>query len=922
MKHLRPFHAMFSLSVIMALVLMGCQGAAAPTRTPAPTSTQTVTPTNTLTPTASNTATDTPTSTVTTTNTATSTSTATSTATATTTSTATNTPNATPTFTPTPSPTSAPPQTVQQSLTNLGVNTSPTKRIDDRGRILPNTYSPYGSSLELNKKDELFVVGVPLANRTDKAALLEDFTGASNVVTPSILKSFAPAAAPWSNVTTPATASSSNPQVLRAMAAGDVDADGFEETLVATIRQSSVFLTIIDDKAAGYQTSEIAIPMTAPIVPKDVSLAVGDVDGGGRDEVGVFVSGAEIVSVTYFRIVSNSPISIIGVGAPLQFPFASGVLYTSAEMGNIDYDNGLETVMVINSLVRTGGVDTGSALYYIFDDFGENHNGRLLQTNSVSILVNGQDKPAVVADAALGDIDGDNLDEVVLAGLANYTEPGSCAANDYIMMALDDNMNQMKNLGTNVLNYRNSQCQDESPNPIRYTYVNTLDIDGDHFAEVQINQFVFDDWRNGAWQPIKLKNGQNSRIEDQALIANPGGNLKWVDRSSFVMSTGDVTGDGREDVITYTQVGGTSVNVYGMSQTAPNGGVGRLTTLNTSFQNSESFLNPLVLPVNVDNDTPLLSYDVGSYQLVFTQPIIIAAIAAPPCYGPDSGVDQVTSACTTAFGQVTSTTTTKEQTVSVRASVSFGFSVEERVFTQSSLELKATLATTSSFIQGQAYSFEKSVVFTTGPLEDSVIFTTVPLDRYTYTIVSHPDSALIGKHLYVDLPREPITLIVERDFYNSNVSQGSLKIDNSIFSHSVGDPRSYPTLNDKNAIKGQHVSQFLENGPQSVGQGSGNTQVTMAVGNTLSQGHSMAVDFDLDVEGSVGAVLAGFSVGAGKENALSIESGNLTQYIGTIGSLTNRTTFGTKQYSFGLFTYVYSSPTNGQQFQVIDYWVQ
>ena len=84
----------------------------------------------------------------------------------------------------------------------------------------------------------------------------------------------------------------------------------------------------------------------------------------------------------------------------------------------------------------------------------------------------------------------------------------------------------------------------------------------------------------------------------------------------------------------------------------------------------------------------------------------------------------------------------------------------------------------------------------------------------------------------------------------------------------------------------------------------------------------MAVDFDLEVQGSVGAVLAGFSVGAGKENALSIESGTQTQYIGTIGSLTNRASFGANQYSFGLFTYVFSSPTNGQQFQVIDYWVQ
>ncbi len=912
MTHSRRSYLCACIMFGFALIMVGC----GPAATPKPTDTPTTTPTATDTSTSTNTPTVTNTATLTATNTHTPTATNTATTAPTDTATATATVTITPTLTPTPTPTVSAPSTVQDSLNQLGVNTNAGKRVDDKRHSLPDSYSPFGSTYSLNKKDELMVVGVPLANRSDNATLIEDLTGASGTTNPTVLTSFPSSSAPWSTMT---ASSAPNPQVQRAMAAGDIDGDGYEETLIVTIRQDAAFLRIIDDKSAKYASTEVPLP-TGVNKPSDISVAAGDLNGDGKADMAVAITGSDQIIVDFYTFGSVNPATKTLMNEQI-YPAPTGINYTSIKVGNIDYDNGLETVVVMNTLNRTNTVDTGSVRYSILDDYSQGHTGKEIKNGVFSIVVSGVTKNAVVADAAIGDVDGDNLGEIVFAGLGNFTEPGSCQANDYLMMSLDDATNNFKDLGTNLKNYRNTNCQDENPNPIRYVYVNTLDIDGDQFAEVQVNQFIYEDWRGGSWKPLAFTDGRVSQIEDTALIASPGGNQKWISRNTFVMAVGDVTGDGREDIITYTQAGGQAVNVYGVSQTSPKGGISRLVSLNVQFSNSENALNPILLPVNVDNDTPLLSYDAGSYQLVFTAPIVIAAIAAPPCYDPNGTVKQITDACTTAFGQSSSTTTTNEQTVTVRASVSFGFSFEERLFTQSAIELKGTLSTSASKIQSQSYSLEKGVVYTTGAMEDSVIFTTVPIDRYTYTIVSHPKAELIGQKVFVNLPRDPITTIVERGFYNAHITDGSLKIDDSIFKHTVGDPQSYPSKADKDLLKENHIGHFLENGPRSVGQGTGNIQVFMNVGNTLSKGHVLAVDFDFSVDATFGAVLAGFSVGAGTEKALSIESGDTTQYIGTIGNLSAKD-FGPNSYSYGLFTYVYKTPSKGQEFQVIDYWVE
>ena len=209
-------------------------------------------------------------------------------------------------------------------------------------------------------------------------------------------------------------------------------------------------------------------------------------------------------------------------------------------------------------------------------------------------------------------------------------------------------------------------------------------------------------------------------------------------------------------------------------------------------------------------------------------------------------------------------------------------------------------------------------MFTSAPEEDLVVFTTVPVDRYVFTILSHPDPALIGDRVVVNYPRSPITLQAERTFYNETIPAGAQRVDELVFQHVVGDTSTYPSRTAKNAL--QSLYGGLEVGPQAVGQGAGTTEVTLNVGSSISSGGSLAFGFELEVNATAGAVLAGVSVGVESTNTWRVTSGNSTTYTGVVGAI-DAANFADNGYSFGLFTYVYDQPGN-QQFQVLNYWVE
>ncbi|MEM6929130.1 MAG: hypothetical protein AAF602_19485, partial [Myxococcota bacterium] len=202
-------------------------------------------------------------------------------------------------------------------------------------------------------------------------------------------------------------------------------------------------------------------------------------------------------------------------------------------------------------------------------------------------------------------------------------------------------------------------------------------------------------------------------------------------------------------------------------------------------------------------------------------------------------------------------------------------------------------------------------------LEDAVVFTTIPYDRYTYEVVSHPDPDLVGGTVEVSLPREPLILKVERSFFNDNVVGDNVTIGSDIFDHVVGDLSSYPSAARKDALLATYGG--LENGPIGVGEGIGSSSLTIDVAEEVSVGGSLGIEVEQSVEVTAGPAMAGFSVGYGAEASLTVTSGTSTTYSVTVGDLSAET-FTDQQFSYGMFTYV--QPLAGQEFEVLNFWVE
>jgi hypothetical protein len=477
-------------------------------------------------------------------------------------------------------------------------------------------------------------------------------------------------------------------------------------------------------------------------------------------------------------------------------------------------------------------------------------------------------------------------------------------------------------------------CSAGSPGELRYVHVNALDLDGDALPEIQANQYVFEDFVNAApFTQYQWGFGENDEplyavIDDASLFADSGGFTGRFDLDTSTMMTGDGTADGRQNVVFYSQATN-RLETWGLSN--PDAGDPplsepifdrdwRMMNAVTVQDPGAEPIRPQILASNVNYDSLAIRFSEGEYKLIFTEPIIIAALAAAPCA---NDLGQNPDACRTSFGTSSSVTVTEENSLSIRASATVGFETEFSALgvKVTGFEVLGTLTARASLIQSSAYTVTKRIVYTTGPIEDTVIFTTIPLDQYTYEITSHPDPELVGSKVVISLPREPIEVQVERERYNANVITGGPMIDDRVLGSTPGDLSSYPSASDKNELLAEFFG--LDVGPQAVGNSGGNSELSINVATESGLGVGYGVDYDLTVKGTVGTVVAGFGVGWSADRSLQIIHGEESEYAGSVADMDVPTEeFGQTRYSWGLFTYIYDDPVSAQQYEIINYWVE
>jgi hypothetical protein len=793
------------------------------------------------------------------------------------------------------------PDPVARTLDAFGVSSEPTPRRDEQDQALDESYSPLGAAPTLGRRAELVMVGLDLQGDDEQRSffLYEDGSAGApaGYYDPEILFNLG---ADELEDDRPSTVAGRAPQTYRAVAAGDVDGDGLDEILILQHRDPELVLRVIEDRQQGFAMTEFVVTVDASI--DDVAVVAGDFDGDGQAEIAA-AWAVDGVGVT-LTVFDRTSAGFVARGE-LQLAPALGASAFSLvlEAGNVDNDLHSELMLVIDENADPAGL----CRWFLYDDAP--HGGQLLAGGPLTSTYLGLERTAVVGDVALGDIDGDGRDEILLAGLTAFTH--GCEQPDYLVLALDDAEHGFAQLGTRHFHYDHytGACTG-GPKLVRWAHIETGDFDADGRDEIVMNQWVFEDWiEGGDW---------TAEWTLPASVVLSGGSWQYFDRSTSDFAVGDYTGDGRADLVT-VRAGVHNAHVYSLEPSSDPALPAQFEEQGYVFCESYTaewgFRNPLLVPVNVDTDSTVLAYDGASYRYAFSEPIVIAALAAPPY---QAGIAQNYGACSTAFGNTTSSGSESERTVSLSAGVSVGADFDFDLV-QGGFELEEKLTVEASRITSHAYQLDRTILFQSGWNEDLVVFTTVPMDIYTYTVLAHEDPSLVGQQIEIRLPRDPILLQADRAYYNEHLLDDGMRIDASVFQHTLGDLASYPTRAQKNGLLAQYGG--LQHGPVSVGQGSGSTQVTIQVGESWSTGNALDVSYEFELKVTGGGVMGGFSVGAAASSSLRVTSGQQTTYTGTVGAI-GAADFATHQYQFGLFTYVVPQALRGYRLEVLNYWVE
>ena len=813
-------------------------------------------------------------------------------------------------------------------LESFGIDTRASPRLDDDAEAISETFAPLGTNETVNRFDELVLFGAPI----DEDANLSGFSGGLSPaidfdlngtnVSASLLADPSTDTLPWFA-----------DGALRSATLADVDADGLDELLVAWQAEADapVNLTVVQDTV----TTGDSVVVTSGVPMRDLELVADDFDGDGTIDVAVaLLDTAGNIEI----VVLSNDAGVLSLSGR-TFSIANNgddVVQVAMTSGNVDRDAASELALVVNDFVGGNGfsnVTESSSRWFVLDDA----NAMLAQLAGDRSIIESADGPVVakVADIALGDVDGDGVDEVVLGGLDQIGRQGdsNAPAPDYLIEVYDDAREDFASLASARVDADLPRSAGSGEVQFMYyLFVRTGDIDGDGRDEIVTNQYV--------WEDLFTSPGNLTALVDEVATSQLGedadepalaeieqATLFSLDQRAYYFSAanvsfevGDVTGDGRDDIAFWVerlnfQNRPQEVVVLGLSQEA---GFREYVSVETEFQNPQRSRQAQLLlgDLEINGDTAALRLANGSYRYELTEPVVLAVLTAAPC---SEELGQDLSSCRTGIGQSSTSGTSETAGVAFVANVSVGWSFEDPITSSGASVIARTRNELRSHTTN-AYRTTISLLRETGPIEDTVVFTSVPYDIWSYEVISHPQPELVGRSIEVRLPREPIQLMTTRELYNSNSAPDAFKIDQRVLAHTPGDPGSYPSLSEKNALLQRFTG--IESDLQTVGLNTGRQTVTIEQFEETTNGRAYSFRVTKDIQGSVSGVVGGIEYGVGADFDWSIIRGEGTLYQGQVAEIAPDNPI-TASYAFGLFAYYYvPDDANTPPFEVLNYWVE
>jgi len=765
-------------------------------------------------------------------------------------------------------------------LAALGVSTDLGSRMDPNENELSDSYNPMdGVMTTMWKRSEIYQAGMSLNGQLN--ALLQDNTYSTLIQQ------------------TDGTWSESPKKAINA----DVDGDGIEDVVIAVFyidgsNDDMISIRVLNYQAStqtsqekrrfdvsadgldlsgaldGYAGTDGSGALPGNSTKDDAflrqDLAAGDLDGDGKDEIVITVG-----LMVYILDDAGNGFSTLASRSMSNLSTNSD---TVLRVDTADYDlDGRDEIVIVNGEDESGIV----AQFLIYDDILANTTLSSPLSSGNILVTSGSTYSMRAADVTTGDYDGDGLPETAFCGMSSgddtslitlILDTAMSSASSPVFSFLSAHASQDAVFSKSLTSYAIDTGLGATVQSGTYTYCSLIpgmgsgDIDGAlNSAGLKVDEIV-------AGREIYRLSGSS--------LTRPWGSYAVTEASdSFcvaadLLRVADVNNDMKADVVYMPYGFGLDYELKILETNDEDDGLAIVSKSMDSVSYDTYFSNiydteasrpleayPTICLSNIDTDSVVVRY--LGHELLFTNPVIVAAIASPPFW---TGINDGGQGHT-AFGYIEGTSNSTEENQSFSVGMSVGFEVEDPLGT-SSISGQATVSSSMNWGIATTHEVEETWGYTTGIGEDKIVFTSIPFDVYYYEVVTGPSStAHVGQMMTVSVPRALGTYNVERTFYNANNGDGR----DVNFHPSPGTPGSYHGSADISSLASATLGGLFSSNTLTVGQsGTGTTAITMS--STAITTSSKSIELSVEVEANAKVEYMTMGVSTGYANSFSYQT--------------------------------------------------
>lgn len=344
----------------------------------------------------------------------------------------------------------------------------------------------------------------------------------------------------------------------------------------------------------------------------------------------------------------------------------------------------------------------------------------------------------------------------------------------------------------------------------------------------------------------------------------------------------------------------------------------------TIFRANHSSVNlysifPVIAGVNTSHTGKILEFKRHEYML--TSPVVNAVLATAPYY-PSWYTG--TNSPSTSWGKSTSTGSGSETEITHTATAIMGFEQEFNIPLVATkiggVEFTAKVSTELSSAFSTEKTVTKSVSYQSGE-EDAVVVSATPYDAYFYTILKSDKPEQEGSEFMISFPRKPITQMISVDSYNKfTEGQNVPIIDKSILKHTVGLPLTYPTsTTGLSNLTGNASFVYTGSGFTGVGN-TGGVSKEIEVSESQSKSTAMTIEAEAELVFTAGGVKLGAGYGYSNTNSSTTTIGQSTTVSGYVPGLNPNAPAEFKKFNWNLVWYNYRAAN--QTFSIVNFLVQ